>query len=195
MPTAEATLDRVTIPVGGMTCAACQARVQRTLARSPGVAEASVNLMLANATVAYDPAATNAGALVDAIRATGYSAELPVAARSALEEQERRDRDQEEEFRALRRKAIASGVVGVIAMVLSMPLMVATDSGAHAASDPFMHWASGSLTPALRMAAPWLYALPPRAIVYALFVLTGATMLWAGRHFYTRAITGLRHRS
>src|SRR4051812_46161142 len=34
----------VTIPVSGMTCAACSARVQRTLERLPGVSAATVNL-------------------------------------------------------------------------------------------------------------------------------------------------------
>ena len=38
-----------------MTCAACQARVQRTLQRQQGVADATVNLMMHTATVAYDP--------------------------------------------------------------------------------------------------------------------------------------------
>src|ERR671929_182140 len=38
---------RVRIPVSGMTCAACQARVQRTLVRRPGVHDASVNLLTA----------------------------------------------------------------------------------------------------------------------------------------------------
>ena len=46
--------------VTGMTCAACQARVQRTLGRTPGVADASVNLMMNSATVEYDPAVTDA---------------------------------------------------------------------------------------------------------------------------------------
>src|SRR5690606_28764178 len=45
---------RVTLPVEGMTCAACQVRVQRVLAKTPGVDTASVNLMLHNAVVTYD---------------------------------------------------------------------------------------------------------------------------------------------
>ena len=58
---------RVTIPVGGMTCAACSARVQRTLEKSPGVTSASVNLMLENAVVDYDTSSTTAEALVERI--------------------------------------------------------------------------------------------------------------------------------
>ena len=44
------------IPVTGMTCAACQSRVQRTLQQQPGVSDATVNLMMGNATVDVRPA-------------------------------------------------------------------------------------------------------------------------------------------
>ncbi|MFL5604893.1 MAG: heavy metal translocating P-type ATPase, partial [Gemmatimonadaceae bacterium] len=112
--------EKVVIPVTGMTCAACQSRVQRTLAKVPGVADASVNLMMGNATVSYDPNAVQPEALVDSIRATGYGAELPAVDRTPFEEQEARDTAQAEEFHELRRKAIASGVVGALTMIASM---------------------------------------------------------------------------
>ena len=44
----------IRVPVSGMTCAACQARVQRTLQRAPGVSDASVNLMMHDATIRFD---------------------------------------------------------------------------------------------------------------------------------------------
>ena len=108
--------------MSGMTCAACEARVQKTLRQQPGVTEASVNLMMGNATITYDPSAIAPDALVTAIRATGYGAELPPAGRTAFEEQEARDEATADEFRLLRRKAIVSGVIGAVAMAL-MPLM------------------------------------------------------------------------
>jgi len=123
---ASTSLERVVIPVTGMTCAACQSRVQRTLARVPGVTDASVNLLLGNAAVSFDPDATNVEQLVDAVRDTGYGAELPVAERSAIDEQEALDETQEAEFLELRRKAAVSGVVGVLAMIASMWLMGST---------------------------------------------------------------------
>jgi len=63
---------RVTISVSGMTCAACQARVQKALSSAPGVLDANVNLMTAEATVAYDPVAAAADGLVEQIRSAGY---------------------------------------------------------------------------------------------------------------------------
>ncbi|NIR59654.1 MAG: copper ion binding protein, partial [Gammaproteobacteria bacterium] len=45
--------------VGGMTCAACSARVERALQRLPGVVEAGVNLATERATVRYAPASAS----------------------------------------------------------------------------------------------------------------------------------------
>ncbi len=109
-------------PVTGMTCAACQARVQKALQQQPGVADATVNLMLGNATVTYDPATIGPETLVEAVRSTGYGAELPSTQRTAFEEQEAQDRATAEEYRSLRTKAIVSLAVGALAMG-AMPLM------------------------------------------------------------------------
>ncbi|MEW5930037.1 MAG: heavy metal translocating P-type ATPase [Gemmatimonadota bacterium] len=187
---------KVTIPVSGMTCAACSGRVQRALEKQPGVETAAVNLMLRNATVAFDPAATSPDALVEAIRATGYGAELARADQTAFEEQAAQDRAQEEEFRELRLKAGVSFAVAVVAMIASMPLMAAGEHGAHGATvDPFMRWAMGWLNPVLEGALPWLYRVPGAVLSYGLLALTLGVMGWAGRHFYTRAWAAFRHHS
>jgi len=187
--------ETVTIPVDGMTCAACSGRIQRALEKTTGVEKAAVNLMLRNATVAFDPAVTSANAMVDAIRATGYGAELAPAGRTAFEEQQAQDAAQAREFEELRAKAGVSLVVAAIAMIVSMPLMDA-EHGAHGmVSDPFMRWVMSTLSPPLRELVPWLYALPRAALAYGLLVVTLGVMLWAGRHFYTRAWAAFRHHS
>ncbi len=187
--------ELITIPVSGMTCAACQSRVQRTLSKQPGVTDASVNLMMRSAAVKYDPSVITPDDLVQAIRKTGYGAELASPEQTAFEEQEERDRAQAEEARVLRRKAIASGIGGVVAMSISMPLMSATHRGIGAVADPFMRWSMETFTPALRGAFPWLYAIPASALSYLLLALTVGVMGWAGRHFYTRAWSAFRHHS
>jgi Cu+-exporting ATPase len=125
-----ATLDRsaqpavrVTIPVGGMTCAACQASVQRALSREPGVLDAAVNLMTESAAITFDPSVTTPTALVGAIQRTGYEAALPTPDRDAFAEQEARDRAQAQEYAVVKRKAIVSGIIGAVAMAVSMPMM------------------------------------------------------------------------
>ena len=122
MPDVRTARTTTRIPVTGMTCAACQSRVQRTLQQQPGVSDATVNLMMGSATITYDPSTVAPDALVAAIRDTGYGAELPSADRDAFREQEARDRATAEEFRTLRRKAIVSGAIGIVAMAV-MPLM------------------------------------------------------------------------
>jgi P-type Cu+ transporter len=112
--------EQIRIPVSGMTCAACQAHVQRALAQQPGVEDASVNLMMQSAAVTFDPNVVTPEKLVEAIRETGYGAELPALDLSVLEEQEARDRAQREELRTLMRKAIVSGVAALIAMLYPM---------------------------------------------------------------------------
>jgi P-type Cu+ transporter len=188
VPTAENASIR--IPVTGMTCAACSSRIQRALEKQPGVAGANVNLMMNTATVSFDPTAVTADRLVEAIRATGYGAQLAAPDQSAFEEQEARDRATAEEFHDLKIKAIVSGVVGVIAMIISMPLM------SHIGiSDPLMRWAMGAVHPFFHRVFPWLLSLPIQATMGALMVATLSVMLWAGRHFYTRAWAAFRHHS
>src|ERR1700681_1824316 len=115
--------ESVTINVGGMTCAACQAHVQRALQEVPGVAKASVNLITGQATVAFDPHETAPTSLVEAVLETGYGAELPPAGQTAFQEQEQREQTQAQEARELGIKAIVSLALGGIAMALSMGAM------------------------------------------------------------------------
>src|SRR3990167_695733 len=77
MPDEGAALESVTLPVGGMTCAACVSHVEGALKESPGVLEATVSLMTRSATVKFARALTTPEALVEAVRKTGYTADLP----------------------------------------------------------------------------------------------------------------------
>jgi P-type Cu+ transporter len=165
--TETTTPEKVVIPVSGMTCAACSGRVQRTLSKQPGVQEAAVNLMTGSATIEFDPAATSPDALVEAIRSTGYGAELASTERTAFEEQEAQGAAQGEEFRALRLRALVSLAAAAVAMLLSMPLMDTGDHG-HASVDPFMRWAMGWVSPALEGVAPWLYRVPAPVLSWTL---------------------------
>jgi P-type Cu+ transporter len=188
------TKTTIRIPVSGMTCAACQARVQKRLQQQPGVEDASVNLMMRNATVTFDPSSVTPAVLVEAIRDTGYGAELAEPDESAFDEQAARDAAQRREFESLRGKAIVSGVAGMVAMLLSMPMM-GSMQGEHMAGDPLIRWVSSWLDPAMQRAIPFLYAIDPAVISYSLLAITLGVMVWAGRHFYTGAWAAFRHHS
>ena len=115
--------DSISFPVTGMTCAACQARVQRALASEPGVIDASVNLLTNSAAVRYDPATVEPQRLVEAVRATGYDAELPPADESPLGPDSAEEEAAAREARSLTIKAAVSVFAGALAMLLSMLLM------------------------------------------------------------------------
>jgi P-type Cu+ transporter len=67
---------RLDIPVTGMTCAACAARVQKGLSRAPGVRDAAVNFATERATVEYDASSASAASLVEAVERSGYGARV-----------------------------------------------------------------------------------------------------------------------
>jgi Cu+-exporting ATPase len=74
-PIDGADLKAVELRVGGMTCAACAARVEKKLNRLDGVS-ASVNFATGTARVEY-PASLDVTDLVHTVEATGYSATVP----------------------------------------------------------------------------------------------------------------------
>ncbi len=115
--------NSISFPVTGMTCAACQARVQRALSAKPGVIDASVNLVTRSAAVRYDPAAVTPQDLIAAVRATGYDAELPAVEKSPLSADTAGEETEVREARALAVKASVSVLAGALAMLFSMLLM------------------------------------------------------------------------
>lgn len=178
-------LRKVTVSVQGMTCAACQSRVQRVLENEPGVVDASVQLMLKQAMITYDPAVTSEMSLVDAISGTGYEATLPLRGQTAFDDQAEQDRAQGAEYQTARRKAWWSGAAAIVAAALSMPLMAAHESGPQTSGT--MSW--------MEKVASWLSFATPAIWSYVLLALTVVVMGTTGRHFYVRAWSALRHRS
>jgi P-type Cu+ transporter len=181
--------DTATIPVSGMHCAACSARVQQKLEHTPGVGSAHVNLMTGTATVDYDSRVVSPDRLVAAIRETGYGAELPSPTGSDEDAVGGEDAARASEIADLARKLAVSIAAAVLAMLASM-LLAAQTPGAMA--DPLMRLMM-PLADAARTAAPWVDRVSSTAWRYVLLGLTLPVVFWAGRHFYTRAWTALRH--
>jgi Cu+-exporting ATPase len=71
-------LDAIELPIVGMTCASCAARIEKKLNRLDGV-QATVNYATEHASVAYDPARTDLDAVVATVRDLGYDAIVPTA--------------------------------------------------------------------------------------------------------------------
>ena len=70
----------VSLPVEGMTCASCVNRIERFLNKTPGVAQAAVNLATEKATVLVDPSVAGRDELVKAVEAAGYEVKPEAAA-------------------------------------------------------------------------------------------------------------------
>ncbi|MFO0624350.1 MAG: heavy metal translocating P-type ATPase [Polyangiales bacterium] len=70
---------RIDLPITGMSCASCSARIEKVVRTEPGVLDATVNFATTTATVTYDPAAVDPTTLVGAIERAGYGATLPPA--------------------------------------------------------------------------------------------------------------------
>jgi len=105
-------MTTVTFAIGGMHCAACAVRNERTLLKTPGVREASVNLGTRRARVEFDEAAVSETALHDAIEGNGYEV---LADDTADHRQLLR-----EEVRAARWRAAAAIVLAAPVTLLAM---------------------------------------------------------------------------
>jgi Cu+-exporting ATPase len=247
---------RLSIPISGMTCAACAVRVQKQLGKGEGVRSALVNFGTERATVDYDASRTGASALVELVRGAGYGARtadvvlsiegLEWAATAQSVERElgqlagvlsasanlttgqarveylpdvttaedlaaavkragyalsspidaedpvaREKAAREREYRGLLHRFVFAAVIGVIAMVLSMPLMMA-DTMAAGPVDLFerlmMPVASGVVG-----LFPWLAGVSPGVLRWSLLVMTLPVLLWSGRSFFRGAYSGLLH--
>ncbi|MDR2909303.1 MAG: heavy metal translocating P-type ATPase [Oscillospiraceae bacterium] len=82
---------RAVIPVEGMTCAACAARIERGLAKLPGVGKATVNYGAEVAEVIFDPGLVRLSELRALIERLGYKA--PEAKRAPDETAARKERE------------------------------------------------------------------------------------------------------
>ncbi len=69
-------MERVSMGVKGMTCAACAARIEKGLNKVAGVEEAQVNFAVEQVNVAYDPQCVSMPELISRIEQLGY--EVPM---------------------------------------------------------------------------------------------------------------------
>lgn len=67
---------QITLPILGMTCANCVATVEKSLAKTDGVQNASVNLSSERAAVRFDPQKTNVIDLIAQVKSSGYEVAL-----------------------------------------------------------------------------------------------------------------------
>ncbi|MBF7082319.1 copper-translocating P-type ATPase [Desulfallas sp. Bu1-1] len=74
-------LKKLTVKIAGMSCAACAGRIEKALAKIPGVESARVNFAAETATVDYLSESVSSEKILDKIKETGYR---PVTGRTEL---------------------------------------------------------------------------------------------------------------
>ena len=112
---AEATAERLDLPVEGMTCSSCASRIERKLNKLDGV-EASVNFATEQASVSFDPDRVDTGQLLGAVEAAGYKAELPGTAADPPAGEDTNDA----ELEAWRRRLVVSAVLSLPLLAMAM---------------------------------------------------------------------------
>ena len=113
-PMSVAAKGHVELPVTGMTCASCAARIQRRLNRLEGVS-ATVNYATETATVDFDPTQATVEDLVASVVAAGYGATLPAA--QGVDDVVAGD---EGRVAVLRRRLVVSAILSVPVVALAM---------------------------------------------------------------------------
>ncbi|MCW8908869.1 MAG: heavy metal translocating P-type ATPase [Sedimenticola sp.] len=162
-------VDELEIGVGGMTCANCSARVERTLNRMAGVIQASVNLATERATVRFVPATVGPDEIAGAIEEAGYE---PRPLEDDGDAETRQEAAREAGRRAMRRDLW-------LAVALTLPVVILA-MGSH-----FVPGFQDSLN-----------ALAPQGLWdWSQALFTTAVILGPGRRFFRPGWIAYRHLS
>jgi len=159
-----------TLRIGGMTCAACSARVERALRKLDGIESAVVNLATEKATVVFDPRSLRLSSIKEAVERAGYTA-LEPPQKGAVDEDKLR---KEKEIKTLWIKFI-------VAASLGLPLL-------YIAMAPMIPWVNLPFPKALTpMRFPKAYSFTQLALLIPIII--------AGNKFYTVGFKNLFHGS
>ena len=176
---AAATTASTTLGIIGMTCSSCQAVIERTLQRTPGVGSATVNLANETASVTFDPHTIGIDGLVQAVRDAGYDA-VPRAEAGAGESDDAQRAAQQAHIRTEWRFFAFSLVLSLPLLVLMVPALMESVPLAVAT------WLAGTFGGA------WD---PMMVFKYISFALATPVQFIAGWQFYKGFFHALRRRT
>jgi Cu+-exporting ATPase len=162
----SATTEHFEVRVGGMTCAACVARVERKLGKLAGVQSATVNLATERAGVEYVAGEVSPARIKAAIRDAGYE---PI---DIVEHKDREAEAREAEQASLRRDLRLAVAFAIPVVLLAMGPMVVPGLGDTMAR-----------------------VLPVKAWHWLELLLATPVQFIAGRRFYRQGWSELRHLS
>lgn len=108
----SASLQKVMIPISGMTCASCVSAIEKAVGALNGVSKIAVNFATEKATVDYNPSATRLSEIKKAIIDEGYE---------PLDIEQEETEDEEKEFH--QRETRTLKIKLLISITLSFPLL------------------------------------------------------------------------
>ena len=164
MASKENQITTLSLPVEGMTCASCVARVEKVLKKVDGVETASVNLATEKAAIGFDPTKVNIAQLQAAVADAGYTLVVPKDGETNVDMQAT---PQETSYQQFRRDLIISGAFAIPVMIISMLSML----------ESFGNWSPLSLEQTNKV----------------LLVLTTPVLFVSGKRFFKSFWVNLKH--
>ena len=156
-------IQKINLRLQGMSCASCANRIEKALGNIPGVESCNVNFAVEQAAIAYNPSQINLKAIQEVIQKAGYSSYLPKL--ETVTGEDDLEVARQAESRDLKLKIIVGGIVSLILIFGSLPMMTGLDL-------PFIPaWLHN----------PWLQ-----------LVLTLPVQFWCGYRFYIGAIRAFK---
>lgn len=166
----EVETKEISVPISGMTCAACAKTIEKAVGKLEGVEKVSVNFATEKAIINYYPNTIRLSEIKQAIAKAGYKA-LEIENKNTIDEDKLR---KEKEIRTLWTKFIVSAI-------FSIPLL-------YIAMSPMLSWWNFPIPSWLEpMQYPLTYALVEILLVIPVII--------AGYRFYTVGYKALWHRS
>ena len=157
----------IDLPIDGMTCAGCAARIGRGLSELDGVADAQVNFATERATISYQPEKVDPGAFDKAVQRLGYKVKVEPSVEGVVDDREVDGSNQ---------RLILAGILTVPVALLSM---------VPALGFPGVQWVIGLLATPVVWGIGWpfhrvaIHNLRHRATTMDTLVSMGTVAAWA----------------
>ena len=155
----------LTLPVEGMTCASCVARVEKAMGRIEGIEDLHVNLATEEVTFSFDTERVDLENVAKAVKDSGYTLHLP--AKGGKDQKAAIDELHLANYEKLKKDFIFS-------LSLALPVMLASML---------------SMIPAVNSRLP----MSLESLDKLLFIATTLIMLGPGKRFFEGAFNALRH--
>ena len=149
--------EKINLKLRGMSCASCASSIEEAISNVPGVESCNVNFGAEQAAIAYNPRRTSIEDIQEAVESAGYSSYSLQEQEMVTGEDDREQAARKAESRDLIRKTIVGGIISVILIVGTLPMMTGLEL-------PFIPaWLHN----------PWLQ-----------LILTAPVQFWCGYRFY-----------